>query len=365
MTAAAPSLLLPEGTCLVHIGPPKTGTTSLQASLHANREALLAQGVRYAGERQHSRQAAYAALQRPAYHHLSAPPPLRLWQALADEVHAAPEPRVIVSSEIFTDGDPDAIARVVGDLGPERVHIAVTLRPIPRVLASQWQQGLKGGYGTPFDTWLRNVFDGSGAGAQRFWHRHRHDRLIARWAEVVGLDRVTVVVVDERDHGMVLRAFEQLLGLRTGTLTEIRERSNRSMTQPEAEAVRAFNVAAMRMGLSPKLQFRIRRRIVRTLLSLTPIADEPPISAPGWALDRASEISRQVVDAIVASGVHVVGDVEALAAPSIGSPTGDPVAQQSVTRSMGGAMRQIAALYVRRRRHRGASRPNPARRTGS
>ena len=38
------SLLLPEGTRLVHIGPPKTGTTSLQRAFHGGRDAVRAAG---------------------------------------------------------------------------------------------------------------------------------------------------------------------------------------------------------------------------------------------------------------------------------------------------------------------------------
>ncbi len=76
-----------------------------------------------------------------------------------------------------------------------------------------------------------------------FWTLHHHDRLIERWADVVGIDHVTVVVVDDRDHTATLRAFEALLGLRTGTLAAVRDLSNRSLTLAEAEAVRAFNIA--------------------------------------------------------------------------------------------------------------------------
>ncbi len=52
MTAAAgpDDLLLPEGTRLIHIGPPKTGTTYLQDAFRGNREAASAQGVHYAGQ---------------------------------------------------------------------------------------------------------------------------------------------------------------------------------------------------------------------------------------------------------------------------------------------------------------------------
>jgi hypothetical protein len=176
-------LTLPAGTRLVHIGPPKTGTTSLQGAFHSARGSLLDQGVRYAGRARHSRYAVYAALRRPAYRHLAAPPPLARWQALVDEIEQAPEARVILSSEVLTDGDLAAVERVVRDLDPRRVHVVVTLRPLARILASQWQQEVRGGQRTAFDRWLAEVFDGRSRTARHFWHRHRHDRLIARWAE--------------------------------------------------------------------------------------------------------------------------------------------------------------------------------------
>jgi hypothetical protein len=50
-TALGQPLLVPEGTRLLHIGPPKTATTTVQRALNAARDDLLAQGVRYVGQR--------------------------------------------------------------------------------------------------------------------------------------------------------------------------------------------------------------------------------------------------------------------------------------------------------------------------
>ena len=308
-------LTLPEGTRLVHIGPPKTGTTSLQGAFHRARGSLLDQGVRYAGRARHSRYAVYAALRRPAYRHLAAPPPPARWQALVEEIEQAPEARVILSSEILTDGDLAAVERVVRDLDPRRVHVVVTLRPLARILASQWQQEVRGGQRAAYDRWLADVFEGRSRTARHFWHRHRHDRLIARWADQVGTDRVTVVVVDDRDHGMILRAFEGLLGLREGTLVEERDGANRSMSFPEVEAVRAFNVVAHALPVGPALRHRLSRLVRR--LAVLPDADprEPRLETPQWANDRAVEVASEMVAAIAASGVRVIGDLESLAAP--------------------------------------------------
>jgi hypothetical protein len=68
---------LPEGGVLLHIGPPKTGTSALQGACHACRDEMRAQRVRYAGRTQQSGRAAYAVLGRehptlgeaPSAHH--------------------------------------------------------------------------------------------------------------------------------------------------------------------------------------------------------------------------------------------------------------------------------------------------------
>jgi hypothetical protein len=220
----------------------------------------------------------------------------------------------VISSEIFTDGDDDAVRRVVADLVPARVHVVVTLRPLTRILASQWQQAVKGGLRVSFDGWLREIFDGDGAAAARFWRRHRHDRLLDRWASEVGHNRVTVVVVDERDHGFALRAFERLLGLRGGTLPEVSDRANRSLTLTEVETVRAFNARFHGAGLRSPWAHRMRQRVVHGYIRRhRPSPDEPRIQAPAWAVERAGTVAREMVDAIAVSGIRVVGDLARLA----------------------------------------------------
>ncbi len=321
-TGAAPTLLLPEGTLLLHVGPPKTGTTSLQGAFHGNREALLAQGVRYAGSARHSRRAVYAAARRPEFHHEQEPPPLRLWTSLLGEIRGAREPRIVLSSEIFADAAAEAIPRIVADLDPSRVHVVVTLRPLARILSSQWQQSVRGGLRTPFDAWLRSVLENPGTSRDLFWHRHRHDRLVARWADTVGSDRTTVVVVDERDHGLVLRVFEQLLGLREGTLVAEQDRANRSMTLPEVEAVRAFNGALKAEGLGGDVLHEVSPFAMH-MKDREPGPDEPRIETPQWALDLATEIATEMVATIAASGVRVVGDLDSLAAPRRSGIAGD------------------------------------------
>jgi hypothetical protein len=75
----------------------------------------------------------------------------------------------------------------------------------------------------------------------RFWQRHRHDKLVARWVAAAGAPNVTVIVVDGSDRLALLRTFESLLGLPAGFLVPEDGVVNRSLTLAEAEVVRRLN----------------------------------------------------------------------------------------------------------------------------
>lgn len=310
------TLLLPERTRLVHIGPPKTGTTMLQTAFHNGREAIAPQGVRFAGTDRHPMKAVLSAIGRPGP--ISrVPPSIDNWKRLVRDIERAGDQRVLLSSEFLADATPEAVRRVVDDLDPARVHVAVTLRPLASILPSQWQQYVQSGIRASYDTWLKAVFDTPDPRmTPSFWHRHRHDRLVERWAEVVGPANVTVVVLDDRDHDMVLRVFEALLGLRQRTLEADDDRTNRSMTLPEIEAVRAFNARFYDEGLKAGLHALVMRTGASTYIkSRIPEPDEQRITTPAWAVERTTVVAREMVAAIAASGVRVVGDLGSLTRP--------------------------------------------------
>ncbi len=316
------TLPVPEGTRLVHIGPHKTGTTSLQAALWDARDDLLAQGVRHVGRTRNPASAVRAVTGQPSATSDDQPPSMTHWRDLVREIGRSTEPRVVVSSEFFAWAKPDVIRRIVDDLGHGRVHVVVTLRPLARILPSQWQQNVQAGTVASYQHWLEGVFrEPPGRPNPPFWMLHRHDELIARWAEIVGNDHLTAVVVDERDHDMVLRVFERFLGLRDGTLAGDRDLSNRSMTLGEVEAVRAFNVAFKAQGMSKALHAKTMRfGAAMHMKQRAPGSDEQRIETPRWALERAGETGREIVAKIAASGVAVVGDLDSLTAvPAAGT----------------------------------------------
>ena len=307
---------LPERTRLLHIGPPKTGTSALQSACHACRKPLRDQGVRYAGAAKQASTAAYAVTRR-VHPSTGKPPSMRHWNSLLREVRGAKESRVLISSEFFAGASDEQAAKIVRDLDAARVHVAITLRPLAKILASRWQQNVQEGARVQYEEWLHAVLDTPESDhGKRFWSRQRHDALVKRWVHAAGADRVTVVIVDESDHDALLRNFEGLLGLVSGTLIPQRDASNRSMTLEEIEAVRTFNEQYFAEHFSKALHYKLMARgAALHLKSRTPASVEARLVTPTWAIEKANAYGSQVAESIKGLGVNVVGDLGALVAP--------------------------------------------------
>ncbi|HET8786934.1 MAG TPA: hypothetical protein VFM38_14965 [Candidatus Limnocylindrales bacterium] len=321
MTGARPSPPpIPPGRVVLHVGPHKTGTTSVQSAFHLARRSAAAQGVHYAGPDRHAVVAVQAAIE-PAK---ARPAALRRWRRLVREMRSAARAgqRVVLSSEWLADAKPEAIERIVGEVGGDGdepgVHVVVTVRSLDRVLPSQWQQYVAAGFEVDYETWVRRVLDDpSGGPTPTFWHRHRHDELVHRWAAAVRRPRVMAVVVDDRDHKAVLRSFEWLVGLRHGTLVAEESRSNRSLTVPEAEQVRAINRRLNAEVPSPPLRLNLGLYgATAALRARIPAADEPRLRTPSWARRRVGEIERQIAAGLHESGATIVGDIDELVSPA-------------------------------------------------
>jgi len=304
---------IPRGGILLHIGPPKTGTSALQGACHAQRDALKRAGVHYAGSGVQPSTAAYAVTLRE-HPNTGRPPPMCHWKSLVREVNAKRAETVLISSEFFA-GASDAQAReIVRALGAERVYLVITLRPLGKIFASRWQQNVQEGARVSYEDWLGDVLRApDSAHAKRFWSRQRHDALIRRWAAAAGPSHVHVIVIDDQDHDGILRSFEQLLGIPTKTLTGHRDSPNRSMTLEEIEVIRAFNSQFADEGISQALRYKLMSRGAATHMKRrTPDRSEPRIATPEWAVAEANRITSEMIGSITALGVGIHGDLASL-----------------------------------------------------
>ncbi|WP_369246543.1 hypothetical protein [Streptomyces sp. R41] len=314
---AAPAPL-PSGTRLLHIGPHKTGTTSIQGALFAAKDAMAGHGVAFPAHSRHPMEAALAVCARPGMMG-DTPPTEGHWQRLLDAVRATRKHTSVISSEFFADApDDETIARIVDDLGRDRVHVLVTLRPLAKIMPSQWQQYVQNGLRMGYEDWLDHMLRKAPYEKPNpsFWRRHRHDRLVERWTRVVGAENVTVVVVDDRERGGLMRTFESLLGLPDGLLVEVPDTANRSLTLAETEMLRKLNMEFRGNGLPDELYSKLVRNgaVMHMKNTCRPAPDDARIITPTWALEAAAGIGGEMAGRIAAMGVRILGDPALLSA---------------------------------------------------
>ncbi len=327
---------LQSGEVLLHIGPPKTGTTALQQSMAAARSSMKSQGVLYPGKKFSHWTPSCSALGISTTAHPSDPPvPPEVWEKFTARV-ARRKDRAVVSSEQFADAEPDLAAKIVADLGGRQtVRVLLTLRPLALILPSSWQQSLKSGAPKPlpgplrhaksrvvkpYDTWLRETLEGKNS---TFWGRFDYAGLIDRWASIVGPDRVTVIVVDSSDPLRILRDAERVIGLEPDTLHRVVTKTNRSLSYEEAALVRQWLVEIEQKVPMPAQQYHqwIRRGALWGLVDgRQPGVDEHAIRTPQWALSRVDERTRETIGRIRDSGVSIQGDLEDLIVPAAPGP---------------------------------------------
>ena len=312
---AVPPQPLSERTVLLHVGPHKTGTSAIQGALFEARPQLESHGVLHAGARNPI--AAVQALRGKAHPNAGQPAPRRrAWDRLVAQVADAADKRVVVSCEFFADTDPQTARRAVTELGGNRVHVVITLRPLTKMLPSQWQQYVRNRMTVDYEDWLdcmlrRPPFSKP---TPTFWYRNRHDELVERWCSIVGPDRVTVIVLDGTDSDFLLRTFETLLDLPPALLRPVHDRRNRSLTRGEIELIRQMNIQFKRQGWSAALykQLVVSGIDFRLRTCRVPKPGEQAIETPRWALDQAAEIGAAAAERIADLGVRVVGDLSVL-----------------------------------------------------
>lgn len=349
--------VLPPRARLIHVGLPKSGTTSLQRGAAQHRTALLNVGVRYPGTGRNHRDGVRAAIGRiPDRSH---------WSRLLEEIEAERERRVFLSSEygVFcTDAHAAEFQEALGDT----LHVLVTVRSYAAMLPSNWQQHVKTGGLAPFETWLRSVLADpptQGLGAQ-YDLRLDAAGIAARWASLIGPERVIIVVADGTRPTLLLDAVADLLGVPHELLRSDASghfSSNRSLSWPETETIRALNGIVRVQGVPKSARYNARAyhdAISRLLNMRTPGPEEPPILLPEWAAELASARAADQARALRSGGYCVIGDPSALqAATRVGRNDAiEAVPLDLAVQALGGAV----SANARRAAARGRKRSNAA-----
>lgn len=344
-----PAAPLPGDAIALHIGIHKTGTTALQAALAEARPELAEHGVLYPGRKTAQHGAAMSILERPwgwAGKGGKAPNP-RVFERIAREARRH-HGRVLISSEQFCEADDRMATRIVEGLGPDRTHVIVALRNLGRLLPSSWQQYLKYGRTTTYERWLKTMFDPAydGSMTPTFWRRNDHGALVTRWTDLLGPDRVTVLVLEEVTDDALFVAFAELLDVPAGVLTaRMHQSPNRSMSAIESEFLRRVNRAVKDSIDWRDYEDYVRDGVAATIVAgRRPAPDEPRLHTPDWALDAAAARAAVDVAAIRACGARVLGDLDALTTRVASTP---PVPRATLDTLSTDAVVEVVANFVR------------------
>lgn len=304
---------LRTGGVLLHIGPAKTGTTALQTALAKARSSLASEGILYPGSRYQHGQAAEAVQQRKSswgdiYAEADDAEPVSIepWEDLVAQVQARSD-RAIVSAEGFAASDSQTAARIVRDLGDDQVQVLVTMRPISRVAPSIWQQRVKAGETRTYSEWLSATL-----ALPEAREVLQPEILVRRWAEVVGLENIAVLMSAPGSPDQFLRDFEALAGIPAGLL--VAGRSNRSMTAEESELVRQLWVRVLEQPENlPQVARQIRRGVSALVETRTPAPDESRLQTPPWARSELTALENASLASLLDTGLLVIGERSAYA----------------------------------------------------
>lgn len=323
--AAASDLLLPERSRLVHIGMPKSGSTAIQEAAQAARTDLLDHGAIYPGKDiNHIKAAAW--LTSTPLHYLPDPQPLeRWWDAVKDEIDAAADKRVLFSYEAICWTDIAGARRTVEGMdGP--THGLLVLRNLGSFAPSVWQQNIKSGRTHSYHGFLKGVFDSPDPAAALSPGLHQDDGydLPGRWAEALGRENLTVVVLEKSHPDRLLATIEQMLGLPDRLLTDVPvggAGANRGLSTTEAALIVHLNRRLLNEWKSARPDHRrlvFNGAVSRLVQGRVPGPGEQRIGTPRWALEAAAEVGEQLAESVRASGVRVIGDLDELS--RVGTP---------------------------------------------
>ena len=216
----------------IHVGPHKTGTTSIQRGLVANREALKALGYHYPE----------VGFIYDGHHNLvfeinemdKYVPILGGLKQLV-EFGKTSSGHIILSSETFDNiVTPAPLEKLKNALSDFEIHIIGYLRPQDELLQSLWKTEVRfEGLFDDFDTWLPKALER--------WPFLKYDEWISVFVDVFGNDNVHFQIYDPKTDDLFLQ-FLRLCQIKDLSTIKVPERENVSLPNLTFELVRRFYI---------------------------------------------------------------------------------------------------------------------------
>jgi hypothetical protein len=298
---------LSAGETLLHIGTPKSGTTSIQAILGAKWRYQNLPGVlRYTTfnadhqlARELDNQGSTATIEAVT----------KLKSEKGDEFVS------LITSERFSRFDIDAVKRTKDLLGAN-TRVVISMRSFESYFPSMWQQTIKRGATISLDDWLRAYFDGIPHPGMRVFHEDDGFNLVTRWAEIFGPENLSVVVTSKKKPELIAEAFGKFLSL-TLSASEMNDSSNviknRSLSNLEINVLRKINESYHARNFNQSLYDEVVLSTTRALQNARSIGPGESVPrSPEWAQVPISGLAEKYVETISRLGIEVIGEIAEL-----------------------------------------------------
>jgi hypothetical protein len=333
----------------LHIGEPKTGTTSLQQIMWRNRAELAARGVVLPGH--HPQDHFRASQDLRGVQKLASDPAgswTGEWEILARQAQQAQQ-RAVISHELFSAADADQADRAVRSLLPAEVHVVLTVRDMATLLPAEWQETVKHRSTRGWEDWLGDVIDRESASDDRrqwwFWRVHDTLAILDLWSRHVPPERVHVIIMPPRgsDPGLLWQRFASLLDVDPGSVDPARARPNASLGLPEIEFLRQLNQALPDEVPDWFYMWNVKEAVAHRALAARPPSGRlalPP-EREAWARAQADQLVAGLAD----SKYDIIGGLDELVPRPSGTPAIRP-ADQPADQVLAAAVEAAAALVV-------------------
>jgi hypothetical protein len=314
---------------LLHVGTPKTGTSSLQDALFRNRNLLRHHDLLYPAHRHDAHFLAALDLMQLPWGGLEQEA-AGAWDALAKKVRDWHGTSVI-SHEVLANASrtqADRALTSVGHPGTE-VHLVISVRDLVRQIPAEWQETVKHRRDLTYARFLHQLRDPGRTSriASWFWGVQELPEILDRWAVDLPPERVHLVTVPApgQPPSLLWERFVDAFGLAGLDLDLAGERTNASLGAAETALLRRIN-----HRVNHEIAPADYRPLVRELLAHNTLArrtETPRLTLPPDQLAWVTELSQSWVEELKSRGYQVHGDLDDLVGrdPALTSgPWADP-----------------------------------------
>lgn len=333
-------------TVCLHLGCFKTGTSHLQRTMMANRDALRDAGVLWPG-RTYGDQVDWAHYVKSGESRAQGD-----WQRVVQDIDAWDGPMAVVSMEFLSLADASGVSRAIQSLSHHRLKIVLTARDLGRVVPAQWQESVQHRHDWSYSDYLKGITgskDRRSKAYRHFWSRHDWPGILATWREASHDDlNLLVVPPTGTPRGLLWERFASVIGVQADQYVEP-VAVNESLGAASAEVLR-YAARSLNAGTYSADAVRVKKKVLAKTLMAARKAEEPALALPpeweGWAEDT----TELLLDRIRTLAPTMIGDLEELRprfGPSRGEVVTDPSAlpvEELLTAAGDGLMKMCAEL---------------------